>query len=209
MKHLVLIAVVLVLAGCGSRTIAGPGACAGGSPGVEARTGTKGTPLASGLLRVPAALTPGKPEHPYTFGQDLRPEAIARGGETLVVRLRDASRPGKTCANDHPLSGCVTIDWFAEDASGRGEPLRNIVTLDLATGPHTFFLHENGTLTEAVGTSSCVDRSRYTALGGVARRWVGILPAALRPGGGIGFRLWLTKFGPPDVIVGYAVSVEP
>ena len=130
-------------------------------------------------------------------------------GETLVVTLRDAGRPDRTCAGDHPLSGCVTIDWFAEDASGGGKPLRNSVTVDLAAGPHTFYLRETGALSDSPAPARCVATNRYTALGGVARRWVGTLPTALERGGGIGFRLFLTKFDPPDVVVGYEARLEP
>jgi hypothetical protein len=201
------------LAGCGSGDGSRPSACPGGSPGAESPgAGRRGTRLGGGLIRVPAALAPGEPgsEQVFRFGQKARNVKATRPGQTLVVTLRDASRPRVTCAYDHPLSGCVTIDWFGGgDSSGGGEPLENVLTLELRSGERTFYLSETGILASDPPPSRCAEAARYTALGGVARRWVGTLPEALAPGGGIGFRLVLTKFGRPEVGVAYAVRVEP
>ena len=32
-------------------------------------------------------------------------------GDILVFRLQDVTRPDVECSSEHPLSGCVTIDW--------------------------------------------------------------------------------------------------
>jgi hypothetical protein len=159
-------------------------------------------------VRVTAAIAPEQAPREFTFWEGIRRNAGGRAGDTLVVALGDATRPRSTCAADHPLSGCATIDWFGAEDGRRGQPLRNSVTIDLASGPQTFYLRETGGLSDHVAPPACLERSRYTALGGVARRWVGTLPTAVRRRGGISFRLFLSKFGPPDVQVGYAVRVE-
>jgi hypothetical protein len=211
-KRLLSLFAAALLAGCGSGEPRGSG-CPGGSPGAEALGSRQpGTMLGGGLVRVPAALAPGEPgsEQVFRFGQAARNVEETQPGQTLVVTLRDAGRPRVTCADDHPLSGCVTIDWFGGgDGSGGGEPLENIVTLDLRSGERTFYLWETGMLASEPPSRRCAETARYTALGGVARRWVGTLPEALAPGSGIGFRLVLTKFGPPEAAVAYAVRVEP
>jgi len=71
---------------------------------------------------------------------------------TLTVSLWDASRPTQTCRRNHPLSGCVTVDW--SDAPGRphvpdGGVFLNQLTLQSTDGPSTFNLSESGVLASA------------------------------------------------------------
>jgi len=68
---------------------------------------------------------------------------------TLRVSLWDASRPTQTCSRDHPLSGCVTVDW--SDAPGRPHVpndgvFANQLTLPTTDGTTTFNLRESGEL---------------------------------------------------------------
>ena len=67
----------------------------------------------------------------------------------LVLRLRDVERPDRQCDSDHPLSGCITVDW--SDFEGRpgvppGGVFDNHLTIQLASGPRTFYLSETGSL---------------------------------------------------------------
>lgn len=107
--------------------------------------------LAAGEFRLPAATAFGAPgfhEVVTTAGRvrsDLRPPARFR----LVLTLRDATRPQKTCSSDHPLSGCATVDW-ADDSSRPKVPpsgvFANTVTVQLDSGKSTFFLTPGGAL---------------------------------------------------------------
>ena len=78
---------------------------------------------------------------------DLGPTA----GSMLVIKLWDAGRPEQTCSEDHPISGCATVDWG--DAIDRpsvppGGVFDNSITFELATGEHSFFLSESGALND-------------------------------------------------------------
>ncbi len=78
------------------------------------------------------------------------PEAVGQG-ELLVVRLLDADRPDQTCDREHPLSGCVTVDW--SDGESRpnvpaGGVFDNSLTVRLESGPRTFYLSESGSLAD-------------------------------------------------------------
>ena len=69
----------------------------------------------------------------------------------IVVSLWDAGRPDQACSNDHPLSGCATVDW--SDAEGRpnvpaGGVFDNSLELQLSDGARTFYLSERGLLAE-------------------------------------------------------------
>lgn len=78
------------------------------------------------------------------------PAAAAPGsGRKLVVRLRESSRPGQTCSQDHPLSGCATVDWSDSPDRPRvpaSGVFDNSLTLSLARGPLTLFLRADGAL---------------------------------------------------------------
>lgn len=65
-------------------------------------------------------------------------------GLTLVVALRDAGRPEQTCPHSAPNSGCVVVDWspIVELDDGTRQ-FDQTVTLDLDSGPRTFFLYSD------------------------------------------------------------------
>ncbi len=68
-------------------------------------------------------------------------------GATLVLSLRDAGRPTATCGSEHPLSGCVTVDW--SDSPGRPHvPSGGVFDNHLTVGDRTWFLSEDGTLAD-------------------------------------------------------------
>lgn len=103
--------------------------------------------IATGELDVPAATSFEEPgfhlafERAHAVPDDLAPPA----GAKLVVRMWDASRPDQTCTQEHPLSGCATVDW--SDAVGRPNVpdsgvFDNRVTLVDASGARDFYLTE-------------------------------------------------------------------
>ena len=107
--------------------------------------------LAAGEIRLPAAASFGEPgfHEVLVASHDLPPEVDTTPGVRLVLRLWDAGRSQQTCSRDHPLSGCATVDW--SDFEGRpgvpsGGVFENSLTVELASGPHTFFLTERDTL---------------------------------------------------------------
>jgi len=70
-------------------------------------------------------------------------------GSSIVVSLWDTSRPGQTCNQDHPLSGCITIDWSdAPDRPGVPESgvFNNQIRFASAGGPVDLYLSESGAL---------------------------------------------------------------
>lgn len=111
--------------------------------------------IATGAFDLPAASAFGTPG----FHEVLRPAdpirvpaGFSSGGPLqLVLSLRDTSRPGQTCSNDHPLSGCATVDW--SDSPTRPKVpssgvFDNSVTIELKSGPLKLFLSESGALQE-------------------------------------------------------------
>lgn len=122
-------------------------------PAPNAQTATTAVVIASGVFEIPAASAFGDPG----FHAVLRAAAPARrtasgdfsGSRRLVLSLRDLSRPGQTCSNDHPLSGCATVDWSDNPSRPNVPPsgvFDNSVTLGLKGGPVTLFLSDSGTL---------------------------------------------------------------
>lgn len=66
-----------------------------------------------------------------------------------MVSLWDATRPAQTCNRNHPLSGCVTIDWSDAPERPHVPPsgvFDNQITLSTEQGPHTLYLSEAGSL---------------------------------------------------------------
>lgn len=107
--------------------------------------------IVRGTLELPAAEAFGEPgfHEVLTASRRLPANLGPARGLRLVVSLRDAGRPGATCSSQHPLSGCATVDW--SDDPGRpsvppGGVFTNSLTLQLASGPRTFFLSESGAL---------------------------------------------------------------
>ncbi|HKF17226.1 MAG TPA: hypothetical protein VKF14_08580 [Candidatus Dormibacteraeota bacterium] len=110
-----------------------------------------GLVLAAGTFRLPAASAFGEPGfHEAVTIRTSVPVALApAAGRTVVLRLHDSSRPGQSCSEDHPLSGCATVDW--SDSSDRprvpaGGVFDNSLTLPLAGGPANLFLRADGAL---------------------------------------------------------------
>jgi hypothetical protein len=136
------LALALALMACGNT--AGPTALAPSAP-------TTGEVLAGGVFSLVEADAFGQPGfHEVVAVSATLPAAAPPDlGRTLVIRLRDAGRPGQTCAQDHPVSGCATVDW--SDSPDRPNVPRsgvfdNSLSLPLATGTTTLFLRANGAL---------------------------------------------------------------
>ena len=107
----------------------------------------------SGSIEVPAAGAFGDSgfHEPFTLSGAV-PESAAGVAGDLVVRLVDANRPAQTCERDHPLSGCVTIDWSDfEDRPGvpPGGVFDNRLSIVLASGAVELFLSESRGLAAA------------------------------------------------------------
>jgi len=104
--------------------------------------------IASGELVVKAAEQYEDEGFHMAFAVDgTVPENLASSTDLkLVVRLWEESRPDQTCEEgDHPLYGCVTVDW--SDAIGRPHVpddgvFDNRVTFELDSGSRDFFLSE-------------------------------------------------------------------
>jgi hypothetical protein len=144
MRRLAALLLLILVAGCGgsrSSQIAS-------SPGAS----VSGTTLASGELRLPAAQAFGEPGFHAVLTATARLPAMLPSSPRLglVLELRDVGRPGQTCSQEHPLSGCATVDW-ADDPGRPNVPpsgvFRNALTVRLASGTRTLFLHESGSLT--------------------------------------------------------------
>ena len=74
----------------------------------------------------------------HTLPADLGPTA----GRQLAVRLQDISDPDQVCSFDHPLSGCVTVDWTMNP----NNVFRNLMTIQTVIGSVEFHLRMNDTL---------------------------------------------------------------
>jgi hypothetical protein len=130
-----------------------PEAESGASSAVETPAGSSEALLASGTFEIPAVQTiadaPGFHERVVASGSVANVTATA--GETLVIRLRDETRPGIECASEHPLSGCVTVDWSDFEDRPRvptGGAFTHLVSIELQSGRHDFFLSESGLLAD-------------------------------------------------------------
>ncbi len=110
-----------------------------------------GVVLAGGEVEVPAASSFDDPEFHFAVSRTSSAPAETPGNGTLVLTLRDLSRPDEACSQEHPLSGCLTVDW--SDFEGRpgvppGGVLENSITLQLVSGPKTFYLTERSGLAD-------------------------------------------------------------
>lgn len=137
--------VVALLAACGD----------GDEGGAPQRTETQGAGerdvIAAGVLELPAASSFGAPGfHEVLMAQPSVPADIGpTAGRRLVLSLRDVGRPDQECSQQHPLSGCATVDW--SDSPGRPNVppdgvFDNHLALELSTGPLTLFFHEDAEL---------------------------------------------------------------
>lgn len=119
------------------------------APSTTAATTAVDGESASGILQVPAAGAFGEPGFHEVVAATGAFEHPVEAGQTLVVRLRDAGRQGQECDSDHPLSGCLTIDWSDFDDRPDVPPggvFDNHIVVSTATGPRTYFLSETGVL---------------------------------------------------------------
>jgi len=103
--------------------------------------------LMSGAFDAPAADSFEDPgfHQPVLLEGRIPPTASGRRGDPLEVRLWDASRPDQICPSDHPLSGCVTIDWSADPGGSRvpaSGVFDNSLTLEGSDGSFRLFLSE-------------------------------------------------------------------
>ena len=114
--------------------------------GTQSAQGPAGLTLLTGSIEVPGARAFGDPgfHEPFVLIGTIPQSAAGLTGE-LVVRLRDAGRPDQTCDRNHPLSGCVTIDWSDfEDRPGvpAGGVFDNRLQVVSAGGSVDLFLSE-------------------------------------------------------------------
>ncbi len=110
--------------------------------------------LAKGEFQLPAAGAFGEPgfHEVLTVTHDLPSDLSIMMGSRLVIKLWDAGRPNRNCGNEHPLSGCATVDW--SDAPGRPNVppsgvFGNSISLQSEDGERRFFLSESGALTDS------------------------------------------------------------
>ncbi|MFQ5556969.1 MAG: hypothetical protein ACE5GB_05615 [Acidimicrobiales bacterium] len=116
----------------------------------EERSGGSEVILLSGEVAVPGAQAFGAPGfHEPVVVSEVLPEGVPGEPGALVLRLRDVDRPGQTCDREHPLSGCVTVDWSDfDDRPGvpPGGVFDNHVTFGSGSGALALFLTESGAL---------------------------------------------------------------
>lgn len=106
--------------------------------------------LLAGSVDVPGAQSFNDPgfHEPIVLTGTVPANGAEQAGQ-LVVILRDSGRPSQTCDRDHPLSGCVTVDWSDfDDRPGvpPGGVFDNRLTVVSTTGPVTHFLSERNGL---------------------------------------------------------------
>lgn len=141
MRRSLGLALVLFAAACAP-------APASPQPGPPASPGQR---LAAGEFSLPAAADFGDPGfHAVVTATATLPEngQVSSGGR-IVLTLKDAGRPQQTCATEHPLSGCATVDWSDSPDRPHVPPsgvFINTITLQLASGPKTLYLSQSGAL---------------------------------------------------------------
>lgn len=109
--------------------------------------------LVSGTFEIAAASTIGDVPgfHDTVTAAGTAADVSAAAGQILVFRLWDASRPDMVCDSEHPLSGCVTVDWSDFEDRPKVPPggaFTHRVTIALESGPYDFFLSETGALAD-------------------------------------------------------------
>lgn len=99
---------------------------------------------ASGSFVLPAAQAFGEPGfHRVVVVDGVLPAAAAR--RRVTVTLRDAGRPGQRCSQDHPLSGCATVDW-SDDTSRPNVPASGVFENSVTMGRVKLYLRQSGAL---------------------------------------------------------------
>jgi hypothetical protein len=140
-------------AGSGSAGSGSGGSGTGGASSVGGGGSGSVSLLASGEFSVPAAEAFGDPGFHEAFQQvvPLSADVGSTLGRTLAVRMWDVSRPEQTCSEDHPLSGCATVDWSDADSRPNVPPggvFDNRLRLVLASGARDYYLSETLMLTD-------------------------------------------------------------
>lgn len=112
---------------------------------------TAGQPLAAGEFSLAAAGDFGDPGfHAVVTATATLPESrTVTSGRSLVLTLKDAGRTNQTCATEHPLSGCATVDWSDSPDRPHVPPTGvfiNTIRLQLSSGPRTLYLRQSGAL---------------------------------------------------------------
>ena len=95
-----------------------------------------------GVFQVPAAQSFGDPGFHYAVVVHGR---LAGSGRRLTLSLRDLTRPNRRCSTEHPLSGCVTVDW-SDFPSRPHVPRGGVFRNELAVGGLRLKLRESGAL---------------------------------------------------------------
>lgn len=150
--------IAALAAACGGNN--SPGPTSDLTPAVPATTSEPTAfVLAEGNFRLAAAESFGDPGfHESILITDLVPDNIgSTAGQLLVVELRDVTRPRQACSQEHPLSGCATVDWSDSESRPNVPPggvFDNRITLHLASGPFILFLSESGALEAAADSFS-------------------------------------------------------
>ena len=107
--------------------------------------------LASGTISLPAASSfDGPGFHEAVTVSATVPAALGPSpGNKLVLTLRDSGRPEQACSQQHPLSGCATVDWSDSPSRPNVPPngvFDNHIVVVTAGGELTLFLREDGRL---------------------------------------------------------------
>ena len=130
----------------------GAGACGSDSTSSPEPDGVE-TILGSGEFALPAASAFTEPGFHAVLAATLSlPQNLSSTlGRRIVLTLTDVGRPLVSCSQQHPLSGCATVDW--SDSEGRpgvppGGVFENSVQLTFASGTRTLFLSEDDTLND-------------------------------------------------------------
>ena len=203
------LALFLSCGGPGSPTAPGPAPAPDPVPGPDPAPSV-GVVLMSGTLTLPAALDRGDiGEHQeYIVNERLPEDLEPTSGRTLVVELRDATRPELTCTADEPEAGCATVDWSAEPGLPgvpAGGLFVNRLEIELASGAVEYYLSR--TLRLAAVPDLVDPAQEHTAVGGSGLTWTAVLPANLESDRNLRLRLVLTKWQPPDVEIAFEVRV--
>lgn len=146
MRHPLGVALMLLTAACAQAPVA--------RQPQPSRPLSAGQPLAAGEFNLPAAADFGDPGfHMVVTASATLPENLpVTSGRELILTLNDAGRPDQTCATEHPLSGCATVDWSDSPDRPHVPPTGvfiNTMTLQLSSGPRTFYLSASGALASA------------------------------------------------------------
>lgn len=168
--------------------------------------------LANGEFNVPAANALGEPgfHEPFSATQTIPSRIDPTKGKRLIIALRDLSRPQQKCDSDDPRSGCVTIDWSDDPSRAklpRNGVFDNSLTLQFASGAHTFYLTASGALADQPDKPD--PAHAQSAISGADREWSVILSDDLVVGSALKLNLTLTKLGAPNVRFTYEIRVQP